>query len=199
MGFTTLLDILGSMLIGGILLSIVFRLNDAATEKTYNNSGELSLQQNLATVARIIEYDFRKIGYCADWSQIPIPSRSILLADVSKLKFLTDTDADGTLDSVYYYTGLPDELPQTPNPRDRILYRLVNEEQPIASNLGITDFHMIFFDALGDTISLPITETGLISSIEINVTVENVAAYDTSYSSAFWRQIKLVARNLKKR
>lgn len=66
MGFSTLLDIIGSMIIGGILLSITMRLNDAATEKTYNNSGELSMQQNLATVAQILEKDFRKIGYCSD-------------------------------------------------------------------------------------------------------------------------------------
>jgi len=36
MGFTTLLDIIGSMIIGGILMSIAWRLSDASTEKTYN-------------------------------------------------------------------------------------------------------------------------------------------------------------------
>ena len=61
MGFTTILDILASIIIGGILMMITWRLSDAATEKTYNNSGELSLQQNLATVAQILENDFRKI------------------------------------------------------------------------------------------------------------------------------------------
>jgi hypothetical protein len=55
MGFTTLLDIIGSMIIGGILMSIAWRLNDASTEKTYNYSGELSLQQNLKTIVEIIE------------------------------------------------------------------------------------------------------------------------------------------------
>ena len=58
---------------------------------------------------------------------------------------------------------------------------------------------MIYYDALGDTIPLPITFTGAITSIEINVTVENVAAYDTSYSSAYWKQIRMVARNLRNR
>lgn len=199
MGFSTILDVICSMIIGGILLSIVFRLSDSTTEKTFNNSGELSLQQNLSTVARMIEFDFKKIGYCANWSQIPIPSRSILFADTSKLKFLTDVNKDGELDSIYYYLGPTSELLQTANPRDRILYRVVNDEQPIASNLGVTDFHMVFFDALGDTIHLPISVPGEISSIEINLTVENVDAYNMKYSSAFWRQIKLVARNLKRR
>lgn len=33
MGFTTILDILGSVIIGGIMMSIAFRLSDSITEK----------------------------------------------------------------------------------------------------------------------------------------------------------------------
>jgi len=199
MGFSTILDILGSIIIGGVLMTIIFRLSDAATEKTYNNSGELSLQQNLTTVAQIIEYDFRKIGYCADWNKLPDPSKAILFADTSEIKFLTDIEPDGNLDSLHYYLGPVSELSVTENPRDRILYRVINDEAPVQSNLGITQFYMIYYDALGDTIYFPVDNYGLIASIEINVTVENVAAYDTSYSRAYWRQIRMVARNLKNR
>jgi hypothetical protein len=199
MGFSTLIDIVGSMLIGGVLLIILWRLNDATTQNTYNYSGELSLQQNLATTAEVIEYDFRKIGYCADWNKIPDPSKAIILADSNKIKFLTDIQSDGIVDTMYYYLGPTSELPQTENPRDRILYRVVDSETPKGANLGITEFKMVYFNALGDTIPFPITQPGLISSMEINVTVENTAAYDQKYSSAFWRQIRLVARNLKNR
>jgi hypothetical protein len=76
---------------------------------------------------------------------------------------------------------------------------VVNTEAPIKSNLGVTQFRLVYFDALGDTLPPPITSPGLITSVEINLTVESVAAYDTAYSSAFWRQIRLVARNLKNR
>lgn len=199
MGFSTILDILGSIIIGGVLMTIVFRLNDAATEKTYNNSGELALQQNLATVAQIVEYDFRKIGYCADWNKLPDPSKAILYADSSEIKFLTDIEPDGNLDSLHYYLGPVSELSATENPRDRILYRVINDTIPAQSNLGITQFKMVYYDALGDTIYLPISNYGIIASVEINITVENVAAYDTSYSKAYWRQIRMVARNLKNR
>ena len=199
MGFSTILDILGSIIIGGILMSIVFRLSDAATEKTYNNSGELSLQQNLSTVAQIIEHDFRKIGYCADWNKLPDPSKAILFVDTSAIKFLTDIEADGELDSIFIYLGPASELSATENPRDRILYRVINDETPVQSNLGITQFYMVYYDVLGDTIYLPISNNGEISSIEINMTVENVAAYDENYSKAYWRQIRMVARNIKNR
>lgn len=199
MGFSTILDILGSIIIGGIIMSIVFRLSDAATEKTYNNSGELALQQNLSTVAQIIENDFRKIGYCADWNKLPDPSKAILFVDTSAIKFLTDIEADGELDSIFIYLGPASELLATENPRDRILYRVINDETPIQSNLGVTQFYMVYYDVLGDTIYLPISNNGEISSIEINLTVENVAAYDENYSKAYWRQIRMVARNIKNR
>jgi len=199
MGFTTILDILGSIIIGGILMMITWRLSDAATEKTYNNSGELSLQQNLATVAQILENDFRKIGYCADWNKFPDPSKAVVFADTSNIIYLTDIDLDSDMDSIRYYLGPTSELSATPNPRDRLLYRVLNHESPLASNLGVTQFKMVYFDALGDTINPPITVAGSITSIEINLSVESVAAYDQKYSSAFWRQIRLVARNLRNR
>jgi hypothetical protein len=199
MGFSTILDILGSMIIGGILLNITLSLNDAATEKTYNNSTELSLQENMATVAQMLETDFRKIGFCADWNKFPDPSKAIVYADQSSIKYLTDLDSDTNMDSIRYYLGPTSELLSTPNPRDRMLYRVANNEAPLTSNLGVTQFRLVYFDALGDTIAPPITTPGLINSIEINLSVESVAAYDTSYSSAFWRQIRLVARNLRNR
>ena len=199
MGFTTILDILASIIIGGILMMITWRLSDAATEKTYNNSGELSLQQNLATVAQILENDFRKIGYCADWNKFPDPSKAVVFADTSNIIYLTDIDLDSDMDSIRYYLGPTSELSATPNPRDRLLYRVLNHESPLASNLGVTQFKMVYFDALGDTIYPPITVAGSITSIEINLSVESVAAYDQKYSSAFWRQIRLVARNLRNR
>ncbi|MDO8550265.1 MAG: hypothetical protein Q7S39_08970 [Ignavibacteria bacterium] len=198
MGFSTIIDILGSMIIGGTLMVILWRLNDATTATTYNYSGELSLQQNLATVALIIENDFRKIGYCANWNQMP-DSGKILLAENDKIKFLTDVENDGFIDTMYYYLGPTSELSMTENPRDRVLYRVINSQTPVASNLGVTQFYLIYFNPLGDTIPFPITQPGEVSTMEINLTVENTAAYDQQYSSAFWRQIRLVARNLKNR
>lgn len=199
MGFTTIFDIMGSIIIGGILMLITWRLSDAATEKTYNNSGELSLQQNLTTIAQILETDFRKVGFCADYNKFPDPGKAIVYGDESRITFLADVDLDTNMDSIRYYLGPVSELSATPNPRDRLLYRVVNNEPAASSNLGVTQFRLVFFDALGDTLPPPITTPGIISSLEINLAVENVAAYDTAYTGAFWRQIRLVARNLRNR
>lgn len=199
MGFTTMLDILGSIIIGGILMTIAYRLQDTITERTYNHSGELTIQQNLATTARIIEYDFRKIGYCKNWNLIPDSIAAITYANTSEIKFLTDIDDDGVVDSIHYYLGPTSELTGTANPRDRMLYRVLNDEAPNTSNLGVTQFQLVYYDALGDTLIPPLIGKRGIISIEINLTVENTEAYDQIYSKAFWRQIRMVSRNLKKR
>lgn len=204
MGFSDILDLAGSIIIGGLIMLILLRMNDAAVENVYNNGGELNLQQNLAVTAKVLENDFRKIGYCLNWQKIPDPSKSILLADSNRIKFITDIDKngsgpDGIVDTMYYYLGPTSELAQTPNPRDRLLYRVINNESPKGINLGVTQFKLVYFDALGDTINFPITVPSEIYSLEINLTVENVAGYNEKYSSAFWRQIRLVARNLRNR
>ena len=200
MGFATILDIIGSMIIGGILMMIAWRLSDASTEKTYNYSGELALQQNLKTVVEIIEYDFRKIGYC----DVPgsLPDAVIVYADANRIDFYTDLqplNGVANIDLLHYYLGPTSECSETPNPRDRILYRVENNETPKPSNLGITQFRLVYMDALGDTLFSPVAAPRLIKTIEINVAVENVAAYDTLYSEAIWRQIRMASRNISAR
>lgn len=199
MGFSTILDILGSVFIGGMLLMILFRLNDSAAENVYNNSGELTSQQNISTVVQILETDFRKIGYCQDWKKIPIPSQAIIMADSNKIKFLTDVEPDGFVDTLYYYIGSSNELLTTPNPRDRYLYRIVNNEKPVKVNLGVTNFNLVYYDIFDKKINFPVNVPGEIHSIQIDIAVENVDAYDNKYSSVFWRQIRLAAQNLKNR
>jgi len=208
MGFSTIIDILGSTLIGGMLLLILLRLNDAGVQNTYTYGGELIVQQNLVDLVTLLEHDFRKIGYCADWEKLSDPLKYIVEADSNSITFLTDVDSDGDVDTMKYYTGPTSELSNTPNPRDRLLYRVVNGETPKGSNLGVTEFRLRYYDVLGNKLSTPVSSPSLIYTMEINIKVEDVYGYDTSnpnkdssdmYASAFWKQIRLVARNLKNR
>jgi hypothetical protein len=199
MGTSVILDIMGSIFIGGILMVTLFRLSDRATESTYNKTGDLTIQQNIATVVRIIENDFRKIGFCEKWNKIPNPTKSILFADRDKIKFLTDVDKDGDVDTLFYFIGPPSELIYTDNPRDRFLYRVVNSETPAKVNLGVTAFDLVYYNVNKQEISTPVIVPGEIYTIQISVAVENIEAYDQKYSQVFWRQIKLIARNLKNR
>lgn len=210
MGFSSLIDILGSTIVGGLLLMILLRMNDASVENNYLYSGERIVQQNLVEVVKLIEYDFRKIGYCKDWTKIN-QAFAIISADSNQISFQTDivnTTAandygDEVVDTLRYYLGSTSELSATPNPNDRLLYRVINGEAPKGSNLGVTQFKLTYFDALGDTISpLPASPPFGIATIQVDIAVENPAAYENNYSAdrrAIWRQIKLAARNFRKR
>ena len=226
MGIAVILDVLGSMIIGGILLLTLFRMNDTATKNTYNFSGELTLQENLVATVEVLEYDFRKIGYCEDPLALPNPEvNAILFANTSEIKFLTDLlitpyndpdpEGDGILDTIQYFLGDASALSGTPNPNDRMLYRVVNGN-PTGVNLGITYFKIRYFrdssTAAGSTtlaeilpnqlpkVYVPGTPTG-ITALQIDIQVENTASYDAPnnpYRQAFWRQIRLSSRNLKR-
>ena len=223
MGAAVLLDIIGSTIIGGILLLTLFRMNDTATKNTYNFSGELTLQENLVATVEVLEYDFRKIGYCEDPLALPKPEQNaIRYADESEIKFLTDLmigpdydEGDGVIDTITYFLGDASELSGTPNPNDRMLYRVINGV-PTGVNLGVTYFKIRYFrdssTASGSTtlaeilpsslpkIYVPGTPTG-ITALQIDIKVENTASYDEAnnpFRQAFWRQIRLSSRNLKR-
>ena len=121
MGTNVILDILGSILIAGILMLSIFRLQNSSTEDLYRGTGNLTAQTNLAQVVQILETDFRRIGYCADWTQIPVPTEAILYADSISIKYLTDVDGNGLLDTMHYYFDPTTDISVTPNPRDRYL------------------------------------------------------------------------------
>ncbi len=200
MGFNTVLDIVGSIMVGGLILLILFRLNTTATSNLYNTNSEANVQMSMISVAEVLENDFRKIGYCKDWTKIPDPTKAILLADTSSIKFLTDLSNDGNVDTLYYYIGPTSELANTPNPRDRLLYRVVNSSTPKSSNVGITRFRLSYFDSFGNEITkMPVSPTGKIQKIQIDLQIENTEAIDSVYTVSYWRQIKLSARNLQNR
>lgn len=203
MGFSTLIDILGSTVIGGLLLMILFRINDTAVLNQFSYGGELIVQEGLVETVGIIEHDFRKMGYCENWQNMPDPTKNaIIFAGENRISFLTDIPTgedqpgDGTIDTLHYFTT---PIPETDGRRDFLyLNRVINSETPKYSNIGITLFKLTYFDSFGNIIPAPITgaTTGSIHSLQIDLALENVNAYDNQYSSMFWRQIRLSARNL---
>jgi hypothetical protein len=205
MGSSSMLDIIGSFLVGGLLLIMGLRLNASASETSAVYSSNYILQKNITALVGILEEDFRKIGYCKDWRKIPDPSRSIRIADSTRLRFWTDIGNDGTLDSITYYLGPPSELLDTPNPRDCYLYRQENAQTPLRMNLGVTRFSLKYYDALNDSLPFPITDPRGVYYMEISVALETAVPYKQEYDydpsayQVFWRQIRLVTKNLRNR
>jgi len=214
MGSQTIIDIIASTIVFGSLMLMTLRMNLAQNEMMQATRGDLMVQQAIVEVSHLIEYDFRKIGYCKNIAQIT--TNAILLADSNRITFRTDVDNNGNVDTMRYYLGTTAELTGTPNPRDKILYRVVNSQAPKGANLGVTVFDLKYFNQARQIMPFPITGALLntIKEIQITVQVENVVASSLStdstlsgysgpffqqYSGAYWRQVRLSSRNLSKR
>ncbi|HTX20143.1 MAG TPA: hypothetical protein VMG34_15945 [Bacteroidota bacterium] len=221
MGSQVILDLIASSLTFGTLLLMAIRLNGGVSESSQMYNGDLLVQSNITTVINMIETDFRRIGYCANPANLPDPTKAIVYASDTAITFQTDLpisstnmNGDSVIDVVKYYVGSTSELSMTPNPRDRILYRVVNNKPPKGANLGVTQFSLVYFAGNGtpfdDTLKTPVptAQLGAISAMQITIQVENMAAqtlryntakFDNQYSNAFWRQVRLVSRNLQNR
>ncbi|HSL87760.1 MAG TPA: hypothetical protein VK870_00500 [Ignavibacteriaceae bacterium] len=145
-----LLDILGSSIIGGMILLMVLKLNIFASNANYYSDNELKLQQNVKTLAEILNYDLRKIGYKRD-------TTSMITAQPQRIKFYAELDAPGTaghgtIDIVEYFLGDSTESTGTTNLRDKILYRVVNNTDTTGgSSLGLVDLKFSYMNAQGNT------------------------------------------------
>jgi type II secretory pathway component PulJ len=197
MGFTTIIDILGAMFIGGILLLTLFRIQDNTISNFFYYNQDLVLQSNLLDIIEAVEGDLRRIGYCSNPDNFPDPTKAVLAADSTSIRFLSDADLDGDMDTIYLTYGSVSELSSTNNPRDRILYRYVNGSATSTSGIGvITEFKLRYFGALGNQLTYPITALASIVTMQVSILVENPDAYDQNYSTAYWRQVRLASRNL---
>jgi hypothetical protein len=212
-GTSTIFDIVTSTVIGGLLLLMSLRLNAQAIETNAIYQGNLNLQQGLVALVDIVEYDFRKIGYCRDFTKISPPNIAVVSADSTSIKFLTDIPSnpndigDGIVDTVFYSLGTA--AINANNPRERQLYRVVNGQSSTGWNLGVTRFALKYFDALGDTLTSPVADPKLIYTLEVNLSLESPAPltniqYRDSTSAqedfkVYWKQIRLASRNLRNR
>ncbi len=199
MGYTTIIDIIGSTIIGGLLMLILFRANSSAVENTYNYGSDLSAQQRLAITSRIIESDFSKIGYCK--GQFSDYAKAIKYADSTQIEFYSDIDNDEEMDSVTYRLGPTTELSNTANPSDRILYKTAYDTTlpQVTPFSGVTVFKLAYYDTSGTLMSFPITQPENIARIKIFLKTENAESINGEYAAAFLEDTKYVAYNINER
>ena len=201
---SVILDLVGSALLGAFVLIIGLRLNSGIAATADAAKADLDVQESLVDIVQSVEYDFRKIGY-----GVVDPKTSIVYADSTRLRFLSDIDNDGVADTVEWWAGPP--MTTMPNPRIRALYRRVSGEPGVAApGLGVTEFSMVYRDVDGAIVSstLPIP-AGLLSRIWI---IETTLKVESPYQVAdqvlgtdkmvnvasFWRQTRLASRNIKR-
>ena len=163
----TIMDILGSTIIGGMLLLLVLKLNLFMSESSYSSDTELRLQQNTKTLAEIMNSDFRKIGYQYD-------NTAIITAQQERFKFVGDLEPPGqagfgTVDTVEYFLQDSTHSLGTTNLRDKILTRVLNGTDTLAGpSLGLVKLQFTYLDS----VSTPTADLSKIRYIKTEMWVE---------------------------
>jgi hypothetical protein len=140
-----LIDLIGSSFIGGILLLLILKLNLYSQNTSISSDSELRIQQNAKTLAEIINYDLRKVGYNYN-------NTAIVTADSNKIKFYADmnepgTTGYGTIDVVEYFLSNPSKAASTANPKDVVLTRVLNGTDTLSGpSLGLVKLVFSYFD-----------------------------------------------------
>lgn len=180
------LNLIGSIIIGGMMLLIINNYNSSLSQTGFERTLDGITTYNASGIAKLIEYDFNRMGL-----RVPPTTTIIRRADSSRITFLSDIDNNGNIDSVRYILSVPDSASSTYNPRDRILYRLVNATPMRDATMGVTRFRIRYFDWDGHIT----TDPSQIRSFEITLNVESAVPYDTTYSTFYW-QTKICPPNL---
>lgn len=191
----TLLDILGSVFIAGLLLIVMMRLELFSKQTSYTSDNELKLIQNTKTLAEILEYDLRKIGYRHDKSISP----AITFADSTILEFWSDIDSSGynSINKVKYFISDSTNVTGTMNPSDIILNRTISDKNNNILNtmtgpsLGLVKIKFTYLNANQDTIAYR-TQLDQIRYIKTEMWIESEYAVSdafkdsSSYQVTYW-------------
>ncbi|HID11581.1 MAG TPA: hypothetical protein EYP17_09830 [Candidatus Latescibacteria bacterium] len=172
------LDIIGSFVLGGLLLLTILNLEATLVDTSYRNTMQLIAQESLAGLVELVQYDFRKMGY-----GVPDPTASIRTIRLNEIVFLADVDEDGDVDTVRYAVSDTSLARMTPNPNDRLLYRQINGRPPEGDAWGVTDLSFRYFDANGGETSTP----SLVRAIQVSLTVESPYAIGDEYIAVSWK------------
>lgn len=141
-----LLDILGSIVTGGMVLLIHFglisRMNNVSTDLLLSNLNA----SDAIEITKIIEHDFYKIGYRDTTGNI------FESAQINSIQFKAPVKQDSLPKSIYYYVGTTSQMLGTKNPNDKPLIRQIAGENAILIGV-VNDFSLTYLDSVGNTLN----------------------------------------------
>ena len=180
-----MLDIVGSFIIGSLIILMVGNLNlqISATHRD-NFYGSIS-QVEVVNAATVRESDFEKIGYNST------SSNKIILADTSTIPFYSDYDDDQTVEQVKYRIGSTSALSGTQNPNDRPIYRQIDDGQSML--IGAAKYlKFVYYDSLGNQISYQAltgqSSRNIVKMIQVNLIYESPFLIDGNYQTTQWKK-----------
>jgi len=218
---TSLLDIIGASILGGMVLILVLTVTDSGTREFFNYNADAIVQANLAHMAYLAENDLRKMGFGINESQ---QGTILQIALPNRLKYLSQLNMhqDSVPDTIEYYI-LQDEIIDY---GDTILtmynvFRSIKIPQYSGENMEIGKIGnnnvFRYLDQIGQPVEVisatKMVEVTLVSfEPRIVLSPEFVTTQLDSISRAdlrkrelrrllrpsFWRQTRLVSKNLRR-
>ena len=193
---SSMLDMVGSAIIFGVLILTVARVQGNLNSTMYQNTFNLNTQTEAVLLARQIEYDLTKAGY-------RVTGAKILIADSTRIAFKGALTYGGTVDSIAYYPGSEDTT--TTNPHDFRFVRYAASKGGLSQRLGMTYFSISYYDSLNNLMPTPVTgaDRFAIRGIHVKFRVESLepvtdaSTRDSSYYAVYWEKL-IYPRNLGK-
>jgi hypothetical protein len=187
----TIIDLLGSFFIGGILLLMIMDFNLYTMSTSISSDKELVLQQNAKTIAEIISRDLRKIGYNHT-------GNAFLVADSHRVRYYADMQPPGVsghgVVDVVEYRVVPE-----PSDSSRVnIIRIINSNDTLKGpNLGLSKFRFSYFNKFG----IPTSVTDSIKYVRAEFWVQPIIKFKnvfiTPVDSAFtYWELTISPRNI---
>lgn len=179
-----ILDIMGSVIIAGLVMLMLMKFNIFSNQAKFESDSELKLNLNAKTLADIINYDLRKIGYKkAGTKFIEILPK--------KVKFYSDIDSNGTMNTVTYSLGDSTLMTATQNPRDKVLIIDIDGVKSTGPSLGLVDLRFTYKNGKG--VVTPYLDS--VKYIQAEIWVETPEPVDDQYLFTYW-EMTINPRNL---
>ena len=162
------IQLIGSIVIGMLLLMGILNLNSTLTMESIVQLEDNIVQMNTSSIASVIDFDFRKMGY-------KVPNTSAIISSYSSnsIQFLADLNGDNNVETISYSVSNCEAVSSTANPNDRYLYRQINNGNLEILAAGVTKFNLKYYDRTGNTAA----NINAIACIEIQLEVESFRPY----------------------
>ncbi len=190
---STALDLIGSIIIASLVILMGLQLNMTIANTATTASVDRDNQESLVNTVRVFEYDFRKIGYSLSGQSL-----AITVADSNHLRFRTDLEGDGIIDSVDWYVGTRS---LSASNQAKMLYRRENGKPAVSFGYGMLKFT---YRKEGGGVATTLSE---IESIDISLkqvsqfkVQDDILKYEKMDNpEVFWRQTRPVNQTMKRR
>lgn len=195
MGYQVILDVIGSSVIGGLLLLTVLNFNMQNIETKRTMQTEMVAITDIGTAIEIISEDFSKIGYCQQRNVIKLPV--ITTASKNEISFKTDVInnvtglGNGVEDIVSYKITGPNN--SSPEPGDNLLQRSINGGPWQIVYANATQFKLKYYrynkNNYNDSLSTPVSAANLEYIRRVTLDIKGIS---TNTGSSFADPGKLI-------